>query len=97
MFFRSRKIQKPLPDSVEECLALSVTAADPRDRRKYVDRALEIDGDDLKANRALLMLGRHDQEGDLSRRIVERSGIPAPRYRPGCLPPGSPRNIRGKE
>ena len=71
MFFRSRKIQKPLPDSVEECLALSVTAADPRDRRKYVEHALEIDGDDLKANRALLMLGRLGEGGridaDLSR------------------------------
>lgn len=71
MFFRSRKIQKPLPDSVEECLTLFRTVTDPRDRRRYVVRALEIDGDDLKANRALLMLGRLGEgekiDGDVSR------------------------------
>ena len=57
MFFKHRRPETPLPDSVEECLALFRAAEDPREKRRILTHALEIDGDDLRVNRALLMLG----------------------------------------
>ena len=57
MIFGRRKQPRPLPGTVDECLALCGKEEDPREKRRLLEHALALEPDDLRANRALLMLG----------------------------------------
>ncbi len=57
MIFGRGKRPRPMPGTADECVAQCRKEEDPREKRRLLERALTLEPENLRANRAMLMLG----------------------------------------